>query len=66
MLSAAVCGEVFAAPSAEAVLAAIHAVAGPAGVVLVVTNYTGDRLCFGQAAEQAHAAGVAIEVGCAS
>lgn len=35
MLSAAVCGEVFASPSAEAVLAAIRTVAGPAGCLVV-------------------------------
>jgi dihydroxyacetone kinase len=39
MLAAAVCGEVFASPSAEAVLAAIHAVA-PAPALLIVKNYT--------------------------
>ena len=32
MLAAAVCGEVFASPSEDAVLAAIRAVTGPAGV----------------------------------
>jgi hypothetical protein len=31
MLAAAVCGEVFASPSEDAVLAAIRAVTGPAG-----------------------------------
>lgn len=41
MLTAAVCGEVFASPSAEAVLAAILTVGGPAGVLLIVKNYTG-------------------------
>lgn len=43
MLSAAVCGNVFASPTADAVFAAIMAVAGPAGVLLVVMSYTGDR-----------------------
>jgi dihydroxyacetone kinase len=42
MLAAAVCGDVFASPSAEAVLAAIRTVTGPlAGCLLVVKNYTG-------------------------
>lgn len=41
MLSAAVCGDVFASPSAEAVLAAIQTVTGPAGCLLIVKNYTG-------------------------
>jgi dihydroxyacetone kinase len=31
MLAAAICGEVFASPSEDAVLAAIRAVTGPAG-----------------------------------
>lgn len=57
MLTAAVCGEVFASPSVDAVLAGILAVTGPAGCLLVVKNYTGDRLNFGLAAERARAFG---------
>ena len=53
MLTAAVCGEVFASPSADAVLAGILAVTGEAGCLLIVKNYTGDRLNFGLAAERA-------------
>ncbi len=41
MLSAAVAGDIFASPPAEAVLAAILAVTGPSGALLVVKNYTG-------------------------
>ena len=41
MLAAAVSGHLFASPSAKAVLAAIRAVAGKAGCLLIVTNYTG-------------------------
>jgi dihydroxyacetone kinase len=62
MLTAAVVGEVFTSPSVDAVLAAIQAVAGPAGVLLIVKNYTGDRLNFGLAAELARAEGVAVEM----
>lgn len=62
MLSAAVCGEVFTSPSTDAVLAAIRATAGPAGAVLIVKNYTGDRLNFGLAAEIARADGIPVEV----
>ncbi|MET0256042.1 MAG: dihydroxyacetone kinase subunit DhaL [Luteibacter sp.] len=62
MLTAAVVGEVFTSPSVDAVLAAIHAVAGPAGVLLIVKNYTGDRLNFGLAAELARAEGIAVEM----
>ena len=57
MLTAAVCGEVFASPSADAVLAGILAVTGAAGCLLIVKNYTGDRLNFGLAAERARALG---------
>jgi dihydroxyacetone kinase len=49
MLHAAVAGDVFTSPSTDAVLAAIRAVSGPAGALLVVKNYTGDRLNFGLA-----------------
>ncbi|MGR3722354.1 dihydroxyacetone kinase subunit DhaK [Abyssibius alkaniclasticus] len=57
MLTAAVCGDIFASPSVDAVLAAILAVTGPAGCLLIVKNYTGDRLNFGLAAERARAFG---------
>ena len=62
MLTAAVAGDVFTSPSADAVLAAIRAVGGPAGVLLIVKNYTGDRLNFGLAAEMARAEGIPVEI----
>jgi len=62
LLDAAVTGDVFTSPSADAVLAAIRAVAGPPGVLLIVKNYTGDRLNFGLAAEMARAEGTAVEL----
>jgi dihydroxyacetone kinase len=61
LLTAAVCGEVFASPSVDAVFSAITAVTGPAGCLLVVKNYTGDRLSFGLAAERARALGYQVE-----
>jgi dihydroxyacetone kinase len=61
MLHAAVAGDVFTSPSVDAVLAAIRAVASPPGVLLIIKNYTGDRLNFGLAAELARAEGVAVE-----
>lgn len=61
MLHAAVAGDVFTSPSTDAVLAAIRAASGPAGALLVVKNYTGDRLNFGHAAEMARAEGIAVE-----
>ncbi|QDL94657.1 dihydroxyacetone kinase subunit DhaK (plasmid) [Paroceanicella profunda] len=62
MITAAVSGDVFASPGTDAVLAAIRAVSGPAGVLLIVKNYTGDRLNFGLAAEIARAEGIAVEM----
>lgn len=61
MLTAAVCGEVFASPSVDAVLSAIMAVTGEAGCLLIIKNYTGDRLNFGLAAEQARALGYKVQ-----
>ncbi|SFJ31595.1 dihydroxyacetone kinase subunit DhaK [Jannaschia pohangensis] len=62
MVTAAVCGEVFASPSVDAVLAGILAVTGPGGCLLVVKNYTGDRLNFGLAAERARAFGLNVSM----
>jgi dihydroxyacetone kinase len=62
MLTAAVCGDVFASPSVDAVLAGILAVTGPAGCLLIVKNYTGDRLNFGLAAERAKAFGLNVSM----
>ncbi len=62
MLTAAVCGEVFASPSVDAVLAGILAVTGKAGCLLIVKNYTGDRLNFGLAAERARAFGLKVNM----
>jgi ATP-dependent dihydroxyacetone kinase len=58
MLSAAIAGDVFTSPSVDAIVAAIRAVSGPAGALLIVKNYTGDRLNFGLAAELANADGI--------
>ncbi|MBS7792666.1 dihydroxyacetone kinase subunit DhaK [Roseococcus sp. SDR] len=62
LLTGAISGEVFTSPSVDAVLAGIRATAGPAGAVLVVKNYTGDRLNFGLAAELARGEGIPVEV----
>nr|RDS96755.1 DAK2 domain-containing protein [Cereibacter sphaeroides f. sp. denitrificans] len=62
MLSAAVAGDVFTSPSVDAILSAILASAGPAGALLIVKNYTGDRLNFSLAAELAAAEGIPCEV----
>ncbi|XP_005809481.1 triokinase/FMN cyclase isoform X1 [Xiphophorus maculatus] len=64
MLSAAVAGGVFASPPPASILAAILTLhqAGASGVLLIVKNYTGDRLNFGLAAEQARNQGVAVDM----
>jgi dihydroxyacetone kinase len=62
MLSAAVAGEVFTSPSSDSVFAAIQTVAAKPGALLVVKNYTGDRLNFGLAAEMARAQGIPVEM----
>ncbi|XP_075884182.1 triokinase/FMN cyclase [Nelusetta ayraudi] len=64
MLSAAVAGGVFASPPPASILAAILSLhnAGASGVLLIVKNYTGDRLNFGLAAEQARNHGVATDM----
>ena len=62
MLTAAVCGDLFASPSVDAVLTAIQAVTGEAGCLLIVKNYTGDQLNFGLAAEKARRLGYNVEM----
>lgn len=62
MLTAAVCGDVFASPSTDAVLAGILAVTGAKGCLLIVKNYTGDRLNFGLAAERARVFGLKVDI----
>ena len=62
MSSAAVLGEVFTSPSTDSVHAAIKAVAGKPGALLIVKNYTGDRLNFGLAAEMARSEGIPVEL----
>jgi len=62
MLTAAVAGDVFTSPSVDAILAGIKVVSGPAGAVLIVKNYTGDRLNFALAAELAIQAGIPTEI----
>ena len=51
MLDAACPGQVFTAPTPDQMLAAIHAVDGGAGVLLIVKNYAGDVMNFDMATE---------------
>lgn len=52
MLTAAVCGNIFASPSASQVRRAIDLVKNEKGTIIIVKNYTGDILNFGLAKEQ--------------
>uniref|UniRef100_A0A452HVJ0 Triokinase/FMN cyclase n=1 Tax=Gopherus agassizii TaxID=38772 RepID=A0A452HVJ0_9SAUR len=64
MLTGVVAGAVFTSPAVGSILAAIRAVtqAGSAGTLLIVKNYTGDRLNFGLALEQAQAEGADVQM----
>lgn len=53
LLDAAICGNMFAAPATTHVYNAILETASSKGTLLLIINYTGDRLCFGGAAEMA-------------
>ncbi|OXB57426.1 hypothetical protein ASZ78_010141 [Callipepla squamata] len=64
MLSGVVAGAIFTSPAVGSILAAIRAVteAGAAGTLLIVKNYTGDRLNFGLALERARAEGADVRM----
>ena len=62
MLTAAVCGDIFTSPSVDSILAGIQAVTGPHGCLLIVKNYTGDRLNFGLAAARARELGLNVNM----
>ena len=61
MLDAAVAGSVFTSPPVDDVLSAIAVLASykPKGILVVVINYTGDRINFGLAIERAKSSGFA-------
>ena len=61
-LTAAVCGNVFASPSISQIMCCIREVCGAAGCLLIVKNYTGDRVNFGVALEQARGEGFQVEM----
>ncbi|XP_071079240.1 triokinase/FMN cyclase-like [Haliotis cracherodii] len=64
MLSAAVAGAVFTSPPPNSIQAAVRAIGknNPGGVLMIVKNYTGDRLNFGLAAERAKAEGISVDM----
>ncbi|MEA5003532.1 MAG: dihydroxyacetone kinase subunit DhaK [Christensenella sp.] len=61
MLSAAVCGDVFASPSTIQVYNAILQTESDAGTLLIVKNYSGDCMNFDAAAEMAIEDGIEVE-----
>ncbi|GAU98457.1 hypothetical protein RvY_09600 [Ramazzottius varieornatus] len=52
MLTAAVCGDVFASPSVDQILLVLRLIGHKGGTIVIVKNYTGDRLNFGLAIER--------------
>jgi len=61
MLDAACPGDVFAAPPADYVYETAKRVASDKGVLLLVNNYTGDRMAFEMAAEMAEAEDIKVK-----
>ncbi len=61
MLSAAVCGDVFASPSTIQVYNAILQTESDAGTLLIIKNYSGDCMNFDAAAEMASEDGIEVE-----
>jgi dihydroxyacetone kinase-like protein len=60
MLDAACPGDVFAAPPLDFVYETTKLLASPRGVLLLVNNYTGDRMAFEMAQEMAMAEGINV------
>lgn len=58
LADASVCGNIFAAPSPETILAGVKAAHRGAGVLFVYGNYAGDNMNFDIAAELAEAEGI--------
>lgn len=52
MLDAAVCGAIFASPNTLQIEAGLDLIQSPAGTLIIVKNYTGDKLNFTLAAER--------------
>jgi triose/dihydroxyacetone kinase / FAD-AMP lyase (cyclizing) len=66
MLSAAICGDVFASPSVGAIVDGIRTLVSnseqsPNGVLLIIKNYTGDKINFGMASEILSSEGILLK-----
>src|SRR3954454_19695537 len=62
MLDAACPGDVFAAPPMDYVYETTKLLASPKGVLLLVNNYTGDRMAFDMGKEMAEAEDIKVEI----
>ena len=62
MLDAACPGDVFAAPPMDYVYETTKKLASAKGVLLLVNNYTGDRMAFDMGRELAEAEGIKVEI----
>ncbi|EYR62968.1 dihydroxyacetone kinase [Actinotalea ferrariae CF5-4] len=62
MLDAACPGDVFAAPPMDYVYETAKRLASPKGVLLLVNNYTGDRMAFDMGKEMAEAEGIDVRI----
>ena len=62
MLDAACPGDVFAAPPMDYVYETTKKLASDKGVLLIVNNYTGDRMAFDMGKEMADAEGIRTEI----
>lgn len=60
LADAAACGNIFAAPAPDTILAAVKAAHRGAGVLFVYGNYAGDNMNFDMAAELAEDEGIAV------
>ncbi|KAK6526906.1 hypothetical protein TWF281_010102 [Arthrobotrys megalospora] len=62
MLDIAVAGDIFASPSAAQILVGLKTIESSKGTLMIVKNYTGDKLNFGLAAQKARAEGQEVSV----
>ena len=62
MLDAACPGDVFAAPPMDYVYETTKRLASDKGVLLLVNNYTGDRMAFDMGKEMAESEGIRVEI----
>ncbi|KAK6538948.1 hypothetical protein TWF694_010498 [Orbilia ellipsospora] len=62
MLDVAVAGDIYASPSVAQILVGLDAIESSKGTLMIVKNYTGDKLNFGLAAQKARSKGLNISV----